>query len=78
MKISAEQIKSALVQEVLKREVVEGEKADEARKKVGKASVKSLRTRPTKAVVGTQAKSTNDANEEAEPEEKGDEVGDSE
>jgi Type I restriction enzyme R protein N terminus (HSDR_N) len=78
VKISAEQIKSALVQEVLKREVVEGEKADEARKKVSKSAGKLLRTRPTKAVAGTHAESTNDTTEEAEPEEKGEEAGDSE
>ena len=37
------------MQDVLKREVVEGEKADEARKKVNRAANKPLRTRPAKA-----------------------------
>lgn len=48
VRIDIEQIKSALVQDVLKREVVEGEKADEARKKIHKASSKLLRTRRVK------------------------------
>jgi predicted type IV restriction endonuclease len=75
VKISAEQIKSALVQEVLKREVVEGEKADEARKKVTKAAGRLLRTRVTKDVSRKQAKSPDDSNEEAEPEGKVEEAG---
>ena len=48
VKIDLEQIKSVLVQDVLKREVVEGEKADEARKKIHKVASKLLRTRKTK------------------------------
>ncbi len=48
VKINVEQIKSVLIQEVLKREVVEGEKADEARKKLSKASSRLLRTKPSK------------------------------
>jgi hypothetical protein len=78
VKISAEQIKSALVQEVLKREVVEGEKADEARKKVTKAAGRLLRTRVTKDVSRKQAKSPDDSNEEAEPEGKVEEAGSAE
>ena len=42
--ITVEQIKSVLVEEVLKREVNEGEKAEEARKKIAKASGVLLRT----------------------------------
>jgi len=48
VKIDAEQIRSVLIQEVLKREVVEGEKADEARKKHSKAASRLLRTKSTK------------------------------
>jgi hypothetical protein len=48
VKIDIEQIKSVLVQEVLKREVVEGEKADEARKKIGKSAKQLLRTKTGK------------------------------
>lgn len=48
VKISSEQIKSVLVQEVLKREVVEGEKADEARKKHNKAASRLLRSKSPK------------------------------
>lgn len=42
--ITVEQIKSVLVDEVLKREVNEGDKAEEARKKIAKASGVLLRT----------------------------------
>jgi hypothetical protein len=48
VRIDVEQIKTALVQDVLKREVVEGDKADEARKKINKAASKLLRTRKVK------------------------------
>ncbi|HEX8843081.1 MAG TPA: hypothetical protein VF791_00345 [Pyrinomonadaceae bacterium] len=48
VRIDIEQIKSALAQDVLKREVVEGEKADEARKKIHKAASKPLRTKKVK------------------------------
>ncbi|MDQ3134086.1 MAG: restriction endonuclease subunit R [Acidobacteriota bacterium] len=51
VKINTEQIKSVLVQEVLKREVVEGEKADEARKKLNKAASRLLRTKSSKPAI---------------------------
>ena len=38
VKIDTEQIRDVLVQEVLKRDVVEGEKADEARRKIARAT----------------------------------------
>ena len=44
IKITTDQIQAVLLKEVLKREVVEGEKADEARKVVNRASGKALRT----------------------------------
>jgi hypothetical protein len=48
VRIDTEQIKSVLMQEVLKRDVVEGEKAEEARKKVSKAANKALRAKTGK------------------------------
>jgi len=45
VRIDIEQIKAVLGQEVLKREVVEGEKADEARKKIGKSAKQLLRAK---------------------------------
>lgn len=50
VRIDMEQIKDVLLQSVLKREVVEGEKADEARKKISKASGRALRVRTPKLV----------------------------
>lgn len=44
VRIDLEQIRTVIVSEVLKREVMEGEKADEARKKVSRAANTSLRT----------------------------------
>jgi hypothetical protein len=56
VRIDASQIKDVLVNEVIKREVMEGDKADEARKKVTKAANKSLRAAPAKAAkVATDA-----------------------
>ncbi|TNJ34424.1 type I restriction enzyme HsdR N-terminal domain-containing protein [Arenimonas terrae] len=43
VKIDADQIKDVLVNEVIKREVLEGEKAEEARKRVAKAANTLLR-----------------------------------
>ena len=43
IKITTDQIRTSLTSEVLKREVVEGEKAEEARKVVAKAANKALR-----------------------------------
>ena len=43
IKISVEQIRAVLVNEVLKRDVVEGEKADDAKKIVIRAAGKALR-----------------------------------
>lgn len=50
VRIDMEQIKDVLLQSVLKREVVEGDKADEARKKISKASGRALRVRTPKPV----------------------------
>lgn len=43
VRIDIEQIRTVLVNEVVKREVMEGDKADEARKKISRSASKSLR-----------------------------------
>ncbi len=48
VKIDIEQIKAVLVNDVIKRDVIEGEKAEEARNKVSKSASKSLRSIATK------------------------------
>lgn len=45
VKINIEEIKNVFTTEVIKREVMEGEKADEARKKIARAASKALRSR---------------------------------
>lgn len=45
VKIAPEELKTALVQDVLKREVTEGDKADDARRRIAKSQGKALRTR---------------------------------
>ena len=49
VKIEADDLRTALKTEVLKREVIEGDKADAARRKVTKAAGKVLRSRKDKA-----------------------------
>lgn len=44
VRIDIDQIKDVLLNEVIKREVIEGDKADEARKKIARAVSKALRT----------------------------------
>jgi hypothetical protein len=48
VKLEVEELRDALQQEVIKREVLEGEKADAARKKVARAAGKMLRVRKDK------------------------------
>lgn len=48
VRIENEQIKGVLTKEVLKREVLEGEKADEARRKINRAANKALRAKASK------------------------------
>lgn len=55
VKIDTEQIKAVLTQEVLKRDVIEGEKADEARKKVNRAINRILKTKAAAANGGTSS-----------------------
>lgn len=49
VRIDSAQIKDVLVNEVIKREVMEGDKADEARRKVLKAANTALRTKVAKS-----------------------------
>ena len=49
VRIDIEQIRTVLVNEVLKREVMEDPKADEARKKIARAANKALRAKEAKA-----------------------------
>lgn len=49
VRIDSEQIKTVLLNEVIKREVIEGDKAEEARKKISKAASKALRASTVKA-----------------------------
>lgn len=48
VKLEVEDLRDALQKEVIKREVIEGEKADGARRKVAKAAGKTLRVRKEK------------------------------
>ena len=74
VRIDIEQIKSVLVQDVLKREVVEGEKADEARKRINKTASKLLRARKvkpsseSKVEVKEETISEDAENDESQPE----------
>lgn len=49
VRIDSAQIKDVLVNEVIKREVLEGDKADEARKKIARSSKNALRAVSTKS-----------------------------
>jgi hypothetical protein len=55
VKIDIEQIKAVLTQEVLKRDAIEGEKADEARKKVNRAINRILKAKAATANGGTSS-----------------------
>jgi predicted type IV restriction endonuclease len=72
VRIDLEQIKSVLVQDVLKREVVEGEKADEAKKKIHKVASKLLRAKKIKQSTEPESKEENISSEtesdESQPE----------
>jgi microcompartment protein CcmK/EutM len=49
VRITSEEIKAVLTSEVIKREVMEGDKADEARRKITRAANKALRTKAAKS-----------------------------
>ena len=59
VKIDSEQIRTVLTQEVLKRDVLEGEKADGARRKVARAANRVLRAKAASAA-GGDGQSAND------------------
>ncbi|MBI1931268.1 MAG: type I restriction enzyme HsdR N-terminal domain-containing protein [Ignavibacteriales bacterium] len=50
VKVNPEQIREVIFKEVLKREVIEGEKADEAKKKINKALNKVIKSKPLKQI----------------------------
>lgn len=52
VRIDAEQIREALMLEVLKREVIEGEKAQEATRKIARAASRALRSRASNSDQG--------------------------
>jgi len=54
VRIDAAQIKEVLVGEVIKREVLEGEKADEARKKIARSINNALRTSSAKPAAASK------------------------
>ena len=56
VKIGTDQIRSVLEQEVLKREVLEGGKADEARKRIGKALKNKAEKEPDDEEIAGQTK----------------------
>jgi hypothetical protein len=63
VKVDTEQIKTVLMNEVLKREVLEGEKFEQARKKISKSASKPLRTKPAK-VTGETANTSEETSTE--------------
>jgi len=50
VRIDIDQIKEVLMSEVIKREVIEGDKAEDARKKIAKAAAKALRALNSKPI----------------------------
>jgi hypothetical protein len=70
VKIETEQIRSVLAAEVIKREVMEGDKADEARKKITKVANKAIKAASAKkAVVSTDILPASDLAEPKQSEE---------
>jgi hypothetical protein len=75
VRIEIEQIRAVLISEVIKREVMEGDKADEARKKISRSANKALRTamaKEAKPQPGSSGGTTSlaEPNPSAEPPEK--------
>jgi hypothetical protein len=67
IRIETEEIKAALIADVLKREVTEGDQAEAARRKTNRAAGKALRTRATKAGPEDTNVATPQSIEESEP-----------
>jgi hypothetical protein len=66
VKVEVEELREALKQEVIKRDVLEGEKADGARKKVAKAAGKMLRIRKDKEDEAPESRTTDGQAERSE------------
>ncbi len=60
VKVDDEELRQQLGDEVLKREVIEGEKADDARKRIAKAQGRPLRARKAPAGAGVEAAEVTD------------------
>jgi len=54
VKIDTDEIKTVLLHEVLKREVVEGDKAEQARRQISRAAARSLRARTPRDPANTE------------------------
>jgi predicted type IV restriction endonuclease len=67
VRIETEQIRSVLAAEVLKREVIDGDKATEARKKIARAANKLIRQRSKENKVDESAGAESSAMAAAEP-----------
>jgi predicted type IV restriction endonuclease len=64
VRVETEEIRNVLVADVLKREVIEGEKADAARKQVAKAANRMLRTAKSTNKVAAEINEPSDVEEE--------------
>ncbi len=60
-RIDTDDIAAVLTQEVIKREVIEGDRADEARKKIARAAAKALRVRSSRANTDESASSPDES-----------------
>lgn len=67
VKINLEEIKAVFTTEVIKREVMEGEKAEEARKKIARAANKALRSKTEKQRGSASVVSDDETSKEATP-----------
>lgn len=70
VRIDLEQIRSGIASEVIKRDVLEGEKAEEARKKIAKVAAKTLRAKSKDSAVPSESDSpqqTTDSPPDQEP-----------
>jgi hypothetical protein len=67
VRIELDQIRAALSAEVLKREVMEGEKAEDARKKVAKAAKKLLKTATPKSLLELVRATSGEVGIDSEP-----------
>jgi len=67
IRIDAEEVRKALSEEVIKREVLDGEKAEDARKRVGRASSRAIRKSADKSEVEAPTSTTNPSVTEGQP-----------